>query len=273
LRYAELEDLIVHIHRHYERVGFASGAAPHLLAVAAYRGSTSVPVAIERCRTLLSQAETPLWESYLLPVLAVLEAMEGRFEDARGLLQEARVRREEYPGAGMLATNWAAHAADVELLAAEAEQAEAILSDACSVLRAVDDVEWLATNGASLAEAQYRQGRWAEALSTSEDALSTGPPEHLTSKAIGRRVRATALARVGRAVEAVAAVEEAIAYLDGTDVLNEHGETFAAAADVHGLTGDLEAARAAWDKAIACFEAKGNVVSAARVRNAAAVPS
>jgi tetratricopeptide (TPR) repeat protein len=197
--------------------------------------------------------------------------MQGRFDDARLHLEEARVRRKEFPGAGMLATNWASLAAEVELLASEPERAEAILADACSALRAVGDVEWLATNGASLAEARYRQGRWADALSTSEDALLTGPPEHLTSKAIGRRVRAAALARVGRAVEAVAAAEEAIMYLEGTDVLNEHAETFAAAAEVHGLAGDLASAHTAWDQAIACFEKKGNVVSAARARNAAAL--
>ena len=269
-RFGELEDLIARVHRHYERVDFASGSALHLLAVAAYRGRTRVPVAIERCQTLLLQAET-LWESFLLPVLAVLEAMQGRFDDARRHLQEARVRREQYPGAGMLETSWAALAAEVELLASDPERAERILSDACARLRAVGEVEWLATNGAHLAEAQYRQGRWADALSTSETALLTGPPEHLTSKAIGRRVRATALARVGRGVDAAGAAEEAITYLEGTDVLNEHGETFAAAAEVHRLTGDLAAARAAWDQAIACFEAKGNLVSAARVRNAAAV--
>jgi tetratricopeptide (TPR) repeat protein len=270
-RFGELENLIARVHRHYERAGFASGTALHLLAVAAYRGRASVPAAIERCRTLLTQAETPLWESFLLPVLAALEAMQGRFDDARLHLEEARVRRKEFPGAGMLATNWASLAAEVELLASEPERAETILADACSALRAVGEVEWLATNGASLAEAQYRQGRWAEALSTSEAALSTGPPEHLTSKAIGRRVRAAALARVGRAVEAVAAAEEAIMYLEGTDVLNEHAETFAAAAEVHGLAGDLASAHTAWDQAIACFEKKGNVVSAARARNAAAL--
>ena len=162
-------------------------------------------------------------------------------------------------------------AAEVELLAADSERAETILTDACAALRAAGEVEWLATNGALLAEAQYRQGRFADALAESEAALATGPPEHLTSKAVGRRVRAKALARVGRGEEATVAAAEAIEFLAGVDVLDERGETFAAAAEVLALAGDAADARAAWERALACFEQKGNVVSAARVRHAAPV--
>jgi len=207
-----------------------------------------------------------VWESFILPVLAVLEAMEGRFDDARALLEQARVAREEFPALGSVATSWAQMAGDVEFLAGRPERAAEILTDACAELRATGDVEWLASNGAALAEAQYRLGRYAEALSTSEDALATGPPEHQTSKAVGRRVRAKALARLGRDAEAVAAAVEAIEFLEGTDVLDEWGETFAAAAEVYMLVGDAEAARAARDQALTCFEQKGNVVSAARIR-------
>jgi tetratricopeptide (TPR) repeat protein len=197
-RYAELGTLAVRLHAHYERVGFGPAVVLYHLALAAYRGPTPAPAAIERCRRLLSEAGTPVWESFILPVLAVLEAMEGRFDDARALLERARLGREEFPALGSIATNWATLAAEVELLAEHPERAEEILSAARVELRAAGDIEWLATNGAGLAEAQYRLGRYAEALSTSEDALATGPPEHLTSKAVGRRVRAKALARLGR---------------------------------------------------------------------------
>jgi len=255
--------------RHYERAGFTPAVALYHLALAAYRGRTNVVEAIDRCRRLLTDAGTPVWESFLLPVLAVLEAMNGRFDYARVHLEEARVGREEFADPGTLVTSWAAIAAEVELLAADAERAEAILTDACASLRRAGEVEWLATNGALLAEVHYRQGRFADALAESEAALATGPPEHLTSKAIGRRVRAKALARVGRGADAAAAAVEAIEFVAGAEALDEQGETFAAAAEVHALAGDAADARAAWERALACFEQKGNVVSAARVRDAA----
>jgi tetratricopeptide (TPR) repeat protein len=265
-RYDELGSLAIRLRDHYERVGFGTAVVLYHLALVAYRSPTPVSAAIERCRQLLSQAGTPVWESFILPVLAVLEAMEGRFDDARALLERARLGREEFPALGSIATSWAVMAANVELLAEHPERAEEILSEARVELQAAGDVEWLASNGAGRAEAQYRLGRYLDALSTSEDALATGPPEHQTSKAVGRRVRAMALARLGRDAEAVAAAAEAIEFLEGTDVLDEWGETFAAAAEVHALVGDDAAAHALLGQALACFEQKGNVVSAARIR-------
>jgi tetratricopeptide (TPR) repeat protein len=265
-RYGELGNLAVRLREHYERVGFGPAVVLYHDALNAYRGPTPVSAAIERCRRLLSQAGTPVWESFILPVLAVLEAMEGRFDDARALLEQARVAREEFPALGSVATSWAQMAGDVEFLAGNPERAEEILANALVELHASGDIEWLATNGAARAEAHYRLGRYAEALSTSEEALATGPPEHQTSKAIGRRVRAKALAHLGRDAEATAAAAEAIEFLEGTDVLDEWGETFAAAAEVYTLVGNAEAARAARDRALAYFEQKGNLVSAARIR-------
>jgi tetratricopeptide (TPR) repeat protein len=269
-RYGELDEMAARTRVHYARTGFAPAVPLFHRALAGYRGPMNAAEAADRCRLFLTQAGTPVWESFLLPLLAALEAMQGRFGHARVLLEEARVGRQEFADPGTLATSWAAIAAEVELLAQSPRRAEAILADACTALRAAGDVEWLATNTAILAEAQYLQGRHEEALSMSEFALEIGPPEHLTSKAVARRVRAKALARVGRGPEAEAAAAEAIALLEGTDVLNELGETFVAAAEVHALAGQPANAHADWERALAYFEQKGNVVSAARVREAAA---
>jgi DNA-binding SARP family transcriptional activator len=267
LRYGELEAAALRLRSLYEQTGYPIDVPLHLLGVAAYRGPTPVPVAIEGCRRLLGEVSTPMFESFILPFLAAVEAMAGRFDEAREHLQEARHARHEYPDAETsLATSWAALSAEVELLAAEPERAEAVLAPACKVLRGVGETEWLATNTAFLAEAQYRQGRHAEALATSETALAIGPPEHLTSRSVARRVRAKSLARVGRLAEAQAAAAEAIAGIAATDVLDEQGETFVAAAEVHRRSGNDAEADAASERALERFEQKGNVVSAGRVR-------
>jgi DNA-binding SARP family transcriptional activator/tetratricopeptide (TPR) repeat protein len=267
-RYADLEEVAGRIRTHYERTGFATGTAIFLLAGAASRGPTPVPEAIERCRSLLAEAGTPVWQSFILPMLAALEAKAGRFDEARAHLDDARLAREEFSDTGTIVTSWAALAAEVELLAGKPDRAEEILVVSCDALRAAGESEWLATNSALLGEALYRQGRYVEALEASSSALAIAPPGHLTSRAIGQRVHAKALARAGRLAEAQALAAETIELLAGTDVLDEQGEVFAAAAEIHALAGAAADADEAWGRALDAFERKGNVVSAARVRAA-----
>jgi tetratricopeptide (TPR) repeat protein len=266
LRYAEVETAAVRLRRHYERTGFAPGSVTFLLAAAACRGPTPVPEAIDRCRVLLAEAGTPVWQSFILPMLAALEAMEGRFDVARTHLEDARVARQEFSDTGTIVTSWAALAAEVELLAGNPERAEEILSVSCDALRAAGGGEWLATNSALLAEALYRQERYGDALAASTSALAIAPPGHLTSRSVAQRVRAKALARSGRSDEAAALAAETIELLAGTDVLNEQGEAFAASAEVRVLAGAGAAAQQDLENAAEAFERKGNVVSAARVR-------
>jgi tetratricopeptide (TPR) repeat protein len=264
-RYDELEQTAERVRIHYARTGFPRGSTLFMLAVAAYRGTTPAREGILRCRTLLEDAGTPVWQSFILPLLAALEAMDGRFDDARAHLEDARLARQEFADTGSLVTSWSALAAEVELLAGEPERAESILVHSRDALRAAGETEWLATNTALLAEAQYRRGLFVAALTTSGEALEVAPPTHLTSLSIGRRVRAKCLARAGRFDEATTLAGETIALLEQTDVLDEQGEAFATSAEVHALAGRTREAEQAWADAVSLFERKGNVVSAARV--------
>ena len=117
LRYAELEAVIERLQLHYERSGFARGGALFLFASLAYRGPTPARDAIDRCNALLEDAATPFWQSFILPVLAVVESMDEQFDAARAHLVEARLARQELPEGGALATSWAGLGAEVELLA------------------------------------------------------------------------------------------------------------------------------------------------------------
>jgi DNA-binding SARP family transcriptional activator len=265
-RYADAEAAAIRARYHYERSGSAAGLSISLLAVAAHRGPTPARKAITRCEEFLTQAGTPVWESFVLPSLAAVEAMDRRFESARGHLAEALIRRKEFSDTGTIVTSWSAVAAEVELLAGDPERAEEILVVACDALRNAGESEWLATNTALLAEAQYRQKRFEEALSTSGTALAIAPPGHLTSGSVARRVQAKALARVGRLGEAELVASETLELLAHTDVLDERGEAFVASAEVLALKGADDAAAERWGEALALFEQKGNVVSAERAR-------
>jgi len=240
---------------------------PFLRATHAYRGPTPVREGIDRCDALLADAGTPFWQSFILPMLAVLEAMDERLDAARAHLHEARLARREFAEAGAIATSWAALAAEVELLGGDLDRAESILTRACDSLRAVGEREWLATNSALLAEVLYRQGRFQEALQQSGEALGFAPPGHLTSLAVARRVRAKALAQAGELAEAISLASETITLLRETQVLDEQGEAYAALAEVQALAGFATDAEEAWDRALGFFERKGNRVSEARIRS------
>ena len=214
----------------------------------------------------MSDAPSPVWESFILPFLAGVEAMDGQFANARSHLEEAKIGRQEFADGGTIATSWSAIAAEVELLAGDLVAAEDILLRSCQALQDAGPADWLATNTALLAETQYRQGRVEEAKVSGEFALARAPAGHLTARSVARRVLAKSLAQLGAHAEAVALADEALALLDRTDVLDERGETFVACAEALAASGALVDARHAWDKAICEFERKGNIVSAERAR-------
>jgi tetratricopeptide (TPR) repeat protein len=252
---------------HYRRCQMSEDWCSTLLAACAFTGPMPVREAIERCNELLDRAGSPFWRSFVLPFLAATEAMSGRFDLARAHLEEARSARCEFADASSLGTSWAAVVAEVELLARDPGAAEAVLEPACDSLRAVGDDEWLATNAALLADALYRQGRVDDALRLSDEALQVAPPDHVLAQAVARRVRAKALARIGRIVEAESLAYEAVALLSSTDILDQQAQAFVDLAEVLSIKGDADEAERVLGTALGLFEAKGNVVAADQVRS------
>jgi DNA-binding SARP family transcriptional activator len=251
--------------RCYAACGFV-GPTVTLEAAPLVYGPTPVSEAIEQCERLLAATETPVWASFVLPALAVLEAMAGRFDDSRLHLETARVGRAEFSDRGTIVTTWSAHAAMVELLADEPSRADELLAPSVDVLRAGSDASWLATNSAWLAEAQYRLGRFEEALASTELALAVVPRGYVFALAVAERVHAKALARVGRLDEAKAVGLAASARLAATDALWDRAETCAAVAEVLALSGEDAGARRSMAEALTLCERKGDVASLNRLR-------
>jgi tetratricopeptide (TPR) repeat protein len=237
-----------------------------MLAVVAARGPTPVAEAIRTCHEVLREVVTPGWRSFVLPPLAYLEAMQGRFDVAREHLEEARVGRGEFGEPGTVAMNWAFDAASVEWLAGDLATAEAILTDACDALRELGSNAWLATNQSALAEVVAGQGRHAEALELATEASKIGPADDLVTQVLWRRAHASALAADGKGAKAERLAREAVAIRDGTDLLNDRAESLVVLAEVLGVRKKTTEAAAVLEQARAFFEAKGNLVALERTR-------
>jgi hypothetical protein len=74
------------------------------------------------------------------------------------------------------------------------------------------------------------------------------------------------LIRRGRAEEAARLAREAVEFALRTDMLDEQGTAFADLGEVLELAGGAAGAAEAYERALDCYERKGNIVSAERTR-------
>ena len=252
--------------RHYERSGSTTGAADVRLAGPACIGPEPVESAIERCRRILAESETPVWASFVQPFLAGLLAMQGRFDEGRAVLEEARKGRAEFADPRTLDTSWTFYAAELELRAGDLAAAERIVTDALERLRNAANTEWAATQGALLADLHLRQGRYEAALEEAEAARALVPSEHLTVLSTAERVRAAALAGLGRIDEARAVAERIVAALESSDALVARAQGLLVLAEVLERAGERPEADARRAAAVELLERKGDVVTLRSLR-------
>ena len=190
----------------------------------------------------------------------VLEAMRGRFDEARALLAAGDAAAEELGQTIWLAvggmTAW-----EVEVLAGETAAAERAVRESCGRLEELGDTGYRATATARLAESLLMLGRLDEAEAQTELAEELAAPDDRVSQALWRQARAKLKARADQHAEGEALAREAVALFAATDMVDYHAHALADLAEVTAGTSPLE-------EAIALFERKGNAVAAERARAA-----
>jgi hypothetical protein len=198
--------------------------------------------------------------------LANLEAMRGRFDEARALYRRSRATLDEL-GVGLEAALTSTTASGpVELIADDAIAAESELRRDYEALAAMGERNYISTTAGLLAEALYRQARDDEALRLTEESEAIGAPDDVVTQFLWRSVRAKLLARQGRHGEAARLSSEAIGIIGQAQDPDSQGYAAIDQAEVFGMAGRLVDAERAAETAIELFEAKGNVASAARAR-------
>ncbi|HVR88339.1 MAG TPA: tetratricopeptide repeat protein [Candidatus Limnocylindria bacterium] len=217
------------------------------LAVTYHFGPTPADEAIRRCDELIGLARGDRTvEAGVLGVLAGLNAMQGRFAEARASFAQGLAILEEL-GLDLRMATRRTISGMIELLADDPAAAERELRWGYERLEKMGEKP---EGGIArqLAEALYRQGRYDEAERYALD-----------------EVRAKLLARRGEFEGAERLAGEVIAAADRGDTVNRRGDARLGLAEVLSLAGRNDEAAAALDEARVQYEAKRNVAAVARV--------
>jgi ATP/maltotriose-dependent transcriptional regulator MalT len=230
--------------------------------MAAAVGPTRVDEAIRRCQEFRERVRTsPLAMASTLNPLALLHAMEGDFEVAERLLEEAGEMLHQLGGLGSGVSHLEAL---VRLLAGQPALAEAPLRADVETLSSMSGASALATTTGLLAQAVFAQGRLEEAAELCGLTEQRAAAEDTMTQAIWRGVWAKVLAREDRCDEAESLAREAVALVEPTDLLSHRGDAMLDLADVLRICDRPDEADRATRNGLALYELKGNVTAAAR---------
>jgi ATP/maltotriose-dependent transcriptional regulator MalT len=201
---------------------------------------------------------------------AVLEALRGRFAEARAQAEGARESLAEL-GKRMLASQ-RLFAGQIELLAGDAAAAEAHFRDGYETLKASGELANLAGLSVHLAAALHAQGRDDEADELVAEAAQLGSPDDTEVQVLWRVIRSRIRAAGGSVREAEVLAGEAISIAERTDAPGIRADAQLALAGALREQGRDADARAATARALALYEAKGNLVGARETRDELAAP-
>jgi class 3 adenylate cyclase/tetratricopeptide (TPR) repeat protein len=237
------------------------------LARAAMYGPMPVADALVLCSELATQSQGDRALAAMLNAhMAHLEALDGRFEEARSRIAEAGPVLEELGKRMLVASTQRLHAGQIELLAGDAAAAEAYFRDGYGMLGALGEQGNLAGLAVYLAAALQRLGRDEEADVLAAEAASNGNPDDAEVQILWRLTRARIRAAAGAVAEAKRLAREAVAIADRTDATNMRADALLTLAAILGRAGADEEARLAARTALELYEAKGNRIGAREAR-------
>jgi class 3 adenylate cyclase/predicted ATPase len=234
-------------------------------ASAHMQGPTPVPDAIAYCERHLEEASS-LVRSDMMRVLGPLYAMRGDFATARELV---RAGREGIREAGLLATAAAGAmvASFVEMYAGEPEEADRLLREGIAELERLGDHAYQSTATMYLAARLEEQGSVEEAERWLQRARELTNPSDLIDSIGVDAVEARLLARRGRLHEAEQLARKACEAAATTDLVGAHRLAVLALVRVLEEKDRLDEARQQLHRLLELFEAKEDVVMAARLRD------
>lgn len=227
-------------------------------------GPSHAEYAARCCNTVLKEEPPLRVKASGLRCLALLAAMEGRFDEARGLAASDDRIMDEL-GLTVAAAGRREILGVIEILAENFSAAERHVSPGLKTLRKLGENMYAASLAAVLAQALYRQERYEEAFRL------TRLSEQAANREVGaqvrwRSVRAKLLAKRGDVANAQEFGSEAVRLAGLTDFLDLRGEALMELSEVFSLIGERSRAVTTLKRAIGLFDSKGNLVSAKNAR-------
>ena len=255
-RLADWQEAVERALIHYLRSGWSASGCLGELAAALLYGPTPVPEALERCEELLDETTDRVGRANVLAFMSGLEALDGRFDDARRRVADAESIYKEVGELYALANYCYRVRGRIEMLAGDPAAAERPLAEACATLERVHDEASHSTAAAKLADALYGQGRYDEATSWLGLAERRSSADDVNAQYTWRRVQAKALARRGAHEDAQRLALEAAGLAAQTDALSDHGRVLLDLSEVLLLAGKESEAAPYVEQALELFERK-----------------
>ncbi len=265
--YQEAARVVQHGRR--ARSGFEIDTGAALMAWALVVNAVPVSEASRRCARLEREVAGRFAAMSAHGFGAVLDAMAGRFERARGKLATARSGLAEL-GLKQASVWMAVYDAQAEMLGGDGAAAEQALDDAEQTAVEIGDQWFVSTILVDRAHAILAQDRLeaaAEAVARIEDVPAHSDMEWLVKR---HTARGKLAAREGDADRALHEARRATALADATEMFTFRADAHGDLAEVAARCGRHAEARSATTAALALYDAKENVASAARLRARAA---
>jgi class 3 adenylate cyclase/tetratricopeptide (TPR) repeat protein len=260
--YAAMLAAVEHALEHASRAGYArwERELPVWKATALFYGPTPVEEVLA-----WHQQEKPQ-HALALRQRGLLEAMRGRFDEARILVGAGDAAAEELGQTIWIAVGGMA-VWEVETLAGDIAAAERAVRSSCEQLASLGDIGYRATATARLADSLCALGRLDDAEEETRLAEELAAPDDRVSQALVRQVRAKLHAQAGRREQAEQLAREAVSLFRETDLVDYLAHAHADLAEVLRPVEPV-AAGDELECALALFEQKGNLVLAREVRAA-----
>ena len=243
----------------------AGGPPPRASLVNGYVwGPTPAGAASMALKEIVQDAPNEYTRAFALGRLAVVTAMQGRFDEARTQLIKASLIFEELGAVHELAALPAESGYEIESLAGEYERAESHLRKGASQLEALGAAGDLIAITAALSLCLSALGRFPEAQHYATIADS-GPRGDPLQQAMVFRAKARVLAGTGHFERAERLARKAVEKIRETDWLNDRAAALVDLGDILTGSRSLDVV-AVFQEALDLYERKGNAVAAANVR-------
>jgi class 3 adenylate cyclase/tetratricopeptide (TPR) repeat protein len=230
-------------------------------------GPIHVDRGLQRVQELMGRARGHRYaEADLLTVRAHLEAMVGRFDQARRDISRARSIFEDL-GAPVAVARWISLATwFVESLAGDLGAAVRELRQGYEMLKGTQAAGMLASRTAALASALSENRQDDEAIRFADITDELAPKDDWEPQIWSRGARALVLSRRGEHEAAERVAREAVVIVARTEWLNRHANALMVLAEVLRSAGRTADALSVTHEALPLYERKGNAVAAERTR-------